>query len=406
MQGIKILYNSDSQALFRLNKELPEDLTSMPASTLHKLLKLGIIVPDDLDETKAIYDRMDENMRSNDNFYLIVNPTLQCNCRCWYCIEHHVAQSRIDQSTMQIIKDTIISILNRVNSLTLSFFGGEPLLEYSTVVKPLMEWTKHKCSILGKKLTVMFTTNGLLLTKDMVNFFKDYTMGSFQITLDGGRDSHNKTRIYKNNESFDKVLSSIKLLTDNNMRVVLRLNLTKDNIDSAYGIVDELRDLSEHNKRRIALLCQQVWQDVPSGSLSREFIDIEKSFESIGIHPFRSEFNVSIQGCYADQLNCAVINYNGDIFKCSAVDYESKNSLGNLKHIDFFNTLESQYEKFYMLRTTNLRCRECRILPLCMKGCYNRVVTNAQDCLYPDDSQKDDIIMSIIEKMSVKKYNL
>ncbi|MFR3188889.1 MAG: radical SAM protein [Phocaeicola sp.] len=72
--------------------------------------------------------------------YIIINPTLNCNFKCWYCYETHERNSKISFETVQSIKKYIQNELNtncQLKSIRIDWFGGEPLI-YKEIVYSLL----------------------------------------------------------------------------------------------------------------------------------------------------------------------------------------------------------------------------------------------------------------------------
>ena len=105
--------------------------------------------------------------------------TDDCNLECIYCFtEHHPHYMKLE--TAIAAADWVYKNLeyrgipkeeerNRDTCCELYFFGGEPLLCYETVIVPLVEYCKNKYPGL---FYFGCTTNGTLLTKDKIDFFK------------------------------------------------------------------------------------------------------------------------------------------------------------------------------------------------------------------------------------------
>ena len=82
-----------------------------------------------------------------------------------------------------------------LKQLNLSFFGGEPLLYYTRKVLPLLKKISSLCNERQVKLQLSFTTNGYLLTQKLLESLKELeavVSVSFQITIDGNEELHNK----------------------------------------------------------------------------------------------------------------------------------------------------------------------------------------------------------------------
>lgn len=97
----------------------------------------------------------------------IVLLTTGCNLRCEYCFEESL---RPKNMTFDIAKDTLNFLIKNGENLRknshFTFFGGEPMLTFDSVMVPLIDYNKT----LPKPATFSMTTNGTLLTKEKLNF--------------------------------------------------------------------------------------------------------------------------------------------------------------------------------------------------------------------------------------------
>lgn len=301
------IYNSLSdRCLFLSRLTSNMELLSLPPKTLSKLIECGMVIDSAKDEVKEVSSIYKKMVESDQSFILIVNPTLNCNFRCWYCYENHEGKMDMTKETLEHTKQCIKKILAKYEHLELSFFGGEPLLRFESVVKPLMTYTKEYANSRSKKYTISFTTNGYLISHEMITYFKKFNMGSFQITLDGDRNTHNKTRYSKNNDSFDTIINNIQNLANSGLKVILRINATHENIDKAKEIVEYLNDLETEAKKNIWISIHQVWQD--KTDILEKIWDLYDIFVKnkfrINPRPYRRLSRI----CYGDIKHSAVIN--------------------------------------------------------------------------------------------------
>lgn len=111
--------------------------------------------------------------------------------------------------------------------------------------------------------------------------------------------------------------------------------------------------------------------------------------------------------CYADKLNQFLINYNGDVYKCSARDFTSQNKKGALSDEgEVIWTTPSPQEVIKQFKPQNA-CKTCNIFPLCGGGCIqkNSEIKETGDCILGiDDEQKKDIILNRFYCYFVKKH--
>lgn len=198
-----LLYNSVSDKFIAIRHEVDLRDISVITPTIFSLLQEnGMIVPSNLNEREKVIEIWNSNTLSSDSFTFIINPTLRCNFNCWYCYENHRNAPIMNNDILERTKALIGQTIERTNLIKLSFFGGEPLLEFSRIVKPLIEYTENAVSKVNKDIQISFTTNGFLLTPSMIDFLSQHYVKFMQITLDGGKQTHNKTRISKGERLF------------------------------------------------------------------------------------------------------------------------------------------------------------------------------------------------------------
>lgn len=216
-----------------------EELKTADRDTYDKMVQIGAIVETEKNEIEELTAAARRRMSDKTVWHLHINPTLDCNFNCWYCYENHLKGSRMSPETISAVHRLISSIVyqeSKPAELLLAFFGGEPLLCFDTVVKPLIDGCMHLCESTGISPAFHFTTNGYLLSGRMIDYFKDKTV-SFQITLDGDKKNHDQTRFPRNGgSSYDTIVRNIFRLAENGHSIVLRINYTASNAGSLKGI--------------------------------------------------------------------------------------------------------------------------------------------------------------------------
>src|ERR1044071_7965793 len=75
----------------------------------------------------------------NEGLQLILLPTEQCNFRCMYCYEDF-SGGRMSPGVSEGVKRLIDRRLDGLRSLTVSWFGGEPLLARGNVAIGRAPW--------------------------------------------------------------------------------------------------------------------------------------------------------------------------------------------------------------------------------------------------------------------------
>lgn len=107
------LYNYQKNKLLTLDMRLKpiilerrhnmEALKAIHPSLCKLLVKRGFIVSSALDEMKSCVDEINSKLQSDDFVRITINPTLDCNLRCWYCYESHLMGSLMSQDTLSCV---------------------------------------------------------------------------------------------------------------------------------------------------------------------------------------------------------------------------------------------------------------------------------------------------------------
>ena len=188
-ENADIVFNALSQTsvTLRKNANLPLVPDDNNDTFLQTLKNNCFICDEQTDELALVRDIFLKSANDDSAFRLTINPTLDCNFRCWYCYERHHRLSRMDTPTLERVKNFIDEILTRFKHIDISFFGGEPMMEFDEMVLPLMKYTRELCRERDRSYSVSFTTNGFLITDRIISQLKEFNTGTSQITLDGGQ---------------------------------------------------------------------------------------------------------------------------------------------------------------------------------------------------------------------------
>ena len=407
-----ILYNYAWKNVIILLKDLSsivsnqidniENLYNIHPELYQEFIIKKIIIDDKIDESELIIKKIKEELYTQKTFYLTINPTLDCNLKCWYCYESHIQKSFINQDLYISIIKFIEKQLSNTNleTLNLTFFGGEPLLKASTIALPLAQDVNNLCEQYKKSFNLRFITNGVLLSKKTID--KLYCINkntSFQIAFDGGRDFHNKTKYLSNTSgTYDIVLDNINYGLSKGFKFIIRCNYTRENIESFACLIDDLCKLKHFNKSNIILSLQRVWQSKIDKDALKKIHNINNLAKSNGLMSDIAGNVCSKTYCYADYKNSCVINYNGDIFKCTARDFNKQEKIGHLSssgEIIFTNSIEDHFNARF-----KKTCIDCKLLPICSICTQVHKESDANQCpKIISEKEKDNQIVSHLKEV-------
>jgi uncharacterized protein len=415
------LYNSFEQKVIFIEEALKnileekirdgiDTLRDIHPAFFDYLIKGNFLVSNDLNEVEKIKEisrQIDENPRI---FMLTINPTMNCNFKCWYCYETHIRKSRLDNKVSAAIRKFISTTADNpeIKYFNLSFFGGEPLMYFKKDVQPVIEHYISVCKDKDFSDKISFTTNGYLITNEFIDYFKEKNIfPSFQITFDGYEKDHDEVRYAgKSKGSYDVIVKNIKKLLENNFFVRARINYTNKNVQNCFKIIDDFLEVPQQMRdENLVFDFHRVWQNDSldnASDIMKENAKImrEKGFKtSVKYSP-----NNVLQSCYADKRNSVVINYNGDIFKCTARDFLPENRVGYLSDEGKLIWNDGYLDKRMNAKFNNKVCLSCKILPLCNGGCSQHALEHLEIgddyCVFhADRGEIERIIQTKIEEI-------
>lgn len=145
---------------------------------------------------------------------IVLEVTEQCNLQCAYCYYgkmYNNSSERIanmnEENCIKVLRE-LLSIRNVLyNKISISFYGGEPLLNFR-LIRTVVMFCKNEFP--GIEYSFSFTTNGTLL-KRHIDFLEENNF-KILVSLDGS-EKDNINRVYKNlKPSFSEVNQTVEYL--------------------------------------------------------------------------------------------------------------------------------------------------------------------------------------------------
>jgi len=351
----------------------------------------GFLLSLDSDELSFIEVKSNMDKYSSNKFRLTIAPTIECNFNCIYCYENKVG-GIITKEVAENIRKEIEKRAKERKDISITWYGGEPLL-CMDFIEEFSEELISICEENQVQYSASMVTNGYLISEEMIQRIKKSQIRSLQITLDGPEDIHDKRRKLKNSNegTFDKILKAIQLLHDAKINVKIRINV--DSANNSY--IEELLDILKKDNLQDFIVelgyvksCTEFCQNIKNECLSvEEYAKISITFWKMLLD---KEFYRSLENafpfaqfnyCGAVSLCNYVVDPNGELFKCWHEIGLSEYSVGNISDINHCTTKNSnnylRYLKWSPLKFD--KCRECKVLPICVGGCPNvNLLNNAE----------------------------
>lgn len=171
-----------------------------------------------------------------------------CNLKCTYCYEvqsdFHQTGGAMKLSTATRAVDDLIAKSGKRRQLEITFFGGEPLLNFAGM-KRIVQYARSAGHAAGKEFYFQMTTNGVLLSEEVIDYIVGESIG-VMVSLDGNPEQNNVHRIdHKGRGVGETVVGNVQRLIARQAEAgqklaKVRATLTKQNPD--YGSVAQYFD--------------------------------------------------------------------------------------------------------------------------------------------------------------------
>lgn len=413
-----IIFNTHTTACLTLNSQYHKKIFVEKDFSFDKeaneiLLANGFVVDDNVDELQKIYD-IRKSVMSQNIQNIVILTTTNCNARCYYCFEHGIKPIDMTIETAEALIE-FCKKKYKDKRILVSWFGGEPLLRFD-----IIEYVTNRLIEEGYELDGYVTTNGSLITDKMIDFFTNkYESIAFQITLDDIGDGYGKIKRYVDisiPEAFKRTINNIKLLLEQKIKVLIRVNFLVSNISSAKEIYKKVIHLFDgYDMSNTNVYMAPLSTEAQSENLCNcegysthpflEMVEIHKSekntlqnFHSSNDESLLSRYNLSPLPipCGMMMPSKIVVNANGDLYKCHRLVGKTEFSVGNV--FDGYDEKSNSIDLFEAIEITDLDCKKCNIFPICQGGCkYMRLVYG--------DSQKCCRIKQVKEELVRMYYN-
>ena len=382
----------------------PERLDSEAREALVTLSEHGFIVPGRSTDTEALNKYFTDFREDTEQLRVTVLTTLQCNFACDYCFQgdHGDYNKHADKMSLDDSARLATWIEGRLDELhpkrlTITFFGGEPLLNIP-VIYDQAERAKKACDQRGIQLSLGIITNGLLLTEELVDRLLPYGLAYVKVTLDGDRDTHNVMRPLRGGQgTFDRIVGNIRKVASK-VRIAVGGNFDAGSVESFPALLDFLKEQDFADKivkvafkpvireRSVALkgiIPLTVVTDKPlagtcmtaagAGGSSIcdtcSFVDEQMSHlrEETKKAGFATVDGVHMGPCEIHKKHAYTVGPTGSLYACPGFTGDKGLSTG---HIDERKDswLMSTAERFEHLAAWH-NCGDCAFIPVCAGGC-------------------------------------
>lgn len=335
---------------------------------------------------------------------ICLNVTDACNLACEYCFVNQ-SPHYMDLNTAKKAVDFLVKNYLTLKTeypyipreeITINFFGGEPLICWDNIIKPLVQYTNITYP---NMIHFMLTTNGTLLNDEKIKFIKENNI-KFILSMDGIKEAQALRKFHDGSSSFDILDKNLYNISNFCPDTIYRITVSPGK--EQYLFKSFLYAISKNfNILNIYPNCRQEWTEEQIIVLEKEldkiftylllmfennqfpivFLQLERYIKQILEHDLQiyngnvKEREIIRNPCEVCGTGCitAAIDYKGDIYTCQEQTTRKNKNLfyiGNIntgisidKHCNFLNLYQ---KKEKIVCKQEQLCNLCKVKATCI----------------------------------------
>jgi uncharacterized protein len=326
---------------------------------------------------------------------IVLNLTNQCNLACGYCYEY--SEDKISKTAgkpkymdQQVAESAIDMLLHESAarpSIHVTFFGGETLMNFP-LLRSSVEYAKKRCGEAGKKVEFSLTTNGSLLTEQIVEFLSDNQIG-VTVSIDGDKELNDKMRVFHDGRgSYDIIVPKIRMLLKRHRsnsigaRVTLSAGVSHvrriyDHLTQEVGFDSVGFSPATASPDRLYSIGRQTMGNVLEGfeELAWQYRDFALQGRQHGFTNATDtlkELHTGVNKAYpcGAGLGLLGVGTSGDVSLCHRFVDSPVGKMGNVQNGGVDHTAREEFLTTHHIGA-RYDCHTCWARPTCAGGCYH-----------------------------------
>jgi len=292
-----------------------------------------------------------EPARPKDKMTVFLLVTEACNQACIYCLNGSDTYQKSAPSVMSpdVAVASIRACLDKLKAggtLQVTFFGGEPLLQWALIKEVIRRCESEVRKDYGdRKIAYHITSNLTLNPPDLIEVLKKHNMTVLS-DIDGPPEVHDRCRPYLGGRpSHAQSAATIRRLVDAGIKVALRTTITALNQDAILETAAHHKALGAANSGFVPVCAVNSDKDYLADELLPDpdriiarLVELYRSglWSRDNLFPF-NEYVLKLRpgsrqvtGCAAPSGSTPVIRPNGDVYLCIYLVGQEKFRYGTL----------------------------------------------------------------------------
>jgi len=345
----------------------------LPESEAGTLRQLGMVTDDGIREREEMRSLLARANAGHSRFKTIAVLNLDCNLDCGYCYEGEFrGNSYMSEATaLQLVEFLIRNQMATGKDVTVSFYGGEPLLSEDLITlisRPLLQAARRH----GVRYDCTLVTNGTLLDREMAKRLLPFGLKMAKFTLDGPREIHDRQRPFASGSgSFDAIVDNILAVWDL-VPIFLGSNFYRENYRQFPRLLDDLieRGVTPEKLDKVQFVpvmpkagCAEKGSGCSCAGepwLTEALPYLQQEIVARGF----ATNKLKVSACMVEVTDNVVVGVDGALYKCPAFMGWKELKVGTLA-----DGLADYADSHGIGNWQNEACLGCAYLPICFGGC-------------------------------------
>lgn len=389
--GHHLLYHTLSRALIEVDKAGWDVLQTLSTDTptdaqclafLKELQTQGFIVENSINEGERYLGYLNQSASEpgGELSVTLLTNLQRCPLACSYCYQKgtHTGErlaGDLSEECLEFIKKQCLKL--GVERLFISYYGSEPLSNPKAILSTATE-LQGFCRKQGIHFRFGMVTNGVLLTREIVEKLRPLGFVQAQITIDGNQETHDASRPFQSGKgTYSTIMRNLSQYAGLIHTTVLCV-LDESRIDATYELIDTLAG-EGYPQRRVQMTFSPVVptydnETVEATQLSMDRAQMLIAEKKMAVEIAKLSIYAAKKGLHEDlrpqHTWCAMqrhdgrnitLDPSGKIYTCPTFigrdkKYEAGHISGEIGGIDL--VLKEQYVR-------SEQCLSCSYLPIC-----------------------------------------
>lgn len=312
-------------------------------------------------------------MELEEVFFVNIWITFLCNFSCRYCyVKPYYRNMSMDTKTANQVINFIKNNIKKEQKLIINFHGGEPTLNFD-IVKYIIN--KIDCEI-DNTVSYGITTNGSLLTDNMIQFLTQKCDYNLSVSIDGKKETHDYNRRARDNKSYyELIISNAKKMLALKPDTRIRMTFDRHNVKNLYENILYFLESGFKYVVPAADIFSKDWAEDDFYELKLQMKKIKALEKIYGVQIELTADNVEcISNCTAGNDYYSIDPY-GKIFPCTFLVGCDEWIIGDCEN----GLVKEKLERITSITSKKVdECLECSVYKCCIgpRCVFTNYVTN------------------------------